>query len=54
MPPLIGWLVGEGMATLYELQAVYGVQDAYDMLEIMLVDNANERESIKRARKKMR
>ena len=31
------------MATLAELQTVYGVRDAFDMLEILLVDQANER-----------
>jgi hypothetical protein len=29
------------MATLHELQTVYGVQDAYNMLEIAVVDNYN-------------
>jgi len=30
------------MATLHELDTVYGVEDAYDMLEVVLVDNYNE------------
>ncbi|MGC8517906.1 MAG: hypothetical protein ACP5P4_05175 [Steroidobacteraceae bacterium] len=30
-------------ATLIELQTVYGVKDAYDLLEILLVDQYNER-----------
>lgn len=29
------------MATLHELQTIYGVQDAYDMLEIINVDDHN-------------
>jgi 4-diphosphocytidyl-2C-methyl-D-erythritol kinase len=29
------------MATLHELQTVYGAQDLYDMLEINAVDNYN-------------
>lgn len=29
-------------ATLHELQTVYGVKDAYDLLELMSVDAANE------------
>lgn len=29
------------MATLHELQTVYGVKDAYDMLEIITVDDNN-------------
>lgn len=31
------------MATLHELQTIYGVQDAYDMLEIINVDDHNQR-----------
>lgn len=31
------------MATLHELQTVYGVQDAYDMLEVINVDDHNAR-----------
>jgi hypothetical protein len=29
------------MATLHELDTVYGVEDAYNMLEIAIVDDAN-------------
>ncbi len=31
------------MATLYDLQTVYGVQDAWDLLEILAVNKENER-----------
>lgn len=31
------------LATLTELQTVYGVADAYNLLEILLVDLHNER-----------
>lgn len=30
------------MATLYELQTIYGVEDVYDMLEVLNVDNHNQ------------
>lgn len=30
------------LATLYELQTVYGVKAAYDLLELMTVDAVNE------------
>lgn len=43
MPPLIGTLVSGKLATLHELQHVYGILDAYALLEIMSVDAANER-----------
>ena len=39
------------MATMIELQTVYGLEDAYDMLEIMMVNAANESEMIKRFRR---
>ncbi|CAG4889307.1 hypothetical protein R69919_00709 [Paraburkholderia gardini] len=31
------------MATLHELQSVYGAEDLYNMLEVLVVDNYNER-----------
>lgn len=37
----IGILISQKMATLHELDTVYGVQDVYDMLEILIVDNYN-------------
>lgn len=37
----IGILISQKMATLHELDTVYGVQDVYDMLEILTVDNYN-------------
>ncbi len=43
MPRLIGTLVSSRMATLVELQTVYGVEDAYNMLEVLTVDAHNER-----------
>ncbi len=43
--PLIGGLVSGGMASLWELQSVYGILDAYNLLEIMTVDDHNERKA---------
>lgn len=31
------------MATLHELQTIYGAEDMYNMLEVLVVDNYNER-----------
>ncbi len=42
MPPLIGTLVASRLATLHELQSIYGIKDAHDLLEILLVDNHNK------------
>jgi hypothetical protein len=36
------------MATLHELDTVYGLEDVYDMLEILSVDAHNQRELKKR------
>lgn len=43
VPPFIGTVVSKGLATLHELDTVYGTQDVYDMLEIISVDNHNLR-----------
>lgn len=41
IPRLIGVIVSNGRATLHELDTVYGWEDAYDLLEIIVVDNNN-------------
>lgn len=38
------------IATLAELQTIYGVEDGYDLLEIVLVDHANERRARERVK----
>ena len=35
--------VATRLATLHELQTVYGLEDVYDMLEIAIVDAHNSR-----------
>lgn len=52
VPRVIGALVSGGMATLWELQSVYGIMDAYNLLEIMTVDTANQRRVDKWVRRK--
>lgn len=42
VPRTIGTVLSHGAATLAELQTVYGLEDLYDLLEIILVDNHNE------------
>ena len=39
---MIGVLVSRKLATLRELETYYGGKDAYDLLEVVLVDNHNE------------
>jgi hypothetical protein len=43
VPRLIATLISSKLATLYELDTVYGVEDAYVLLEILAVDNHNQR-----------
>jgi hypothetical protein len=37
----IATLLSKRMATLHELDTVYGVRDVYDMLEVVTVDDYN-------------
>lgn len=41
--PIIGILVSTRLATLHELSTVYGLEDAYLLLEIHSVDSHNQR-----------
>lgn len=43
MPASIGAVLSARMATLHELETVYGVEDVYVMLEILMVDAYNRR-----------
>jgi hypothetical protein len=40
---VIATLISAEMATLHELDTVYGVEDAYDLLEILSIDGENKR-----------
>lgn len=41
---MIGMIVSSGLATLAELQSVYGVRDAFDLAEVIGVDFHNRHE----------
>lgn len=43
VPAIIATLTSARLATLHELQTVYGPQDAYNMLEIHMIDQFNSR-----------
>lgn len=43
VPVNIGTVISRGFATFHELDTVYGTQDLCDMLEIIAVDNFNNR-----------
>lgn len=44
---MIGMIVSGDRATLHELQTVYGVEDCYNLAEIICVDNHNRRQAAK-------
>jgi len=39
---VVGTLISSGKCTLHELETVYGLEDAYDMLEVVIVDSYNQ------------
>jgi hypothetical protein len=41
VPPSIGFVVTGGLATLAELQSVYGLEDLWDLIEIHAVNCHN-------------
>jgi len=42
--PILASVISSKLATLYELQTVYGLEDCYNLLEIVIVDNYNNRQ----------
>ena len=49
---MIGVIVTRKLATLYELQTVYSIDDAADLYEIAAVNNYNEWRASEEAKKK--
>lgn len=41
MPPIAGMIVSSCIATLHELQTVYGLEDLYNLAEVVIVDRHN-------------
>lgn len=52
LSPMIGAVVSNKLATLYELQTVYGVEDLFDLYEVILVKLHNENVVYSRRKKK--
>lgn len=48
----IGQVLSTRMATLHELDTVYGVEDVYDMLEVVSIDAHNQRVMNRKAESK--
>lgn len=43
VPPTIGAVISARLATMAELETVLGMEDVYDLLEIIAVDAHNKR-----------
>lgn len=41
---MCGMIIGDGLATLYELQSVYGVRDLFNMAEVICVRDQHRRD----------
>lgn len=39
---MIGAIISKRLATLHEIDTVYGTQDIFDLMEIIAVDNYND------------
>lgn len=52
LSPQIGTVVGSKLATLHELQTIYGSEDLFDLHEVILVKLHNENVIFDRKRKK--
>ena len=48
MPRTIAAVISAKLASLHELQTVYGVEDVYDMLEVAAVQVHNHNAAMKR------
>ena len=42
IPQSIGAVVSSRMASLHDLQTIHGMEDVYDMIEVLNVDNHNQ------------
>ena len=52
VPPMIGSVVNSKLATLYELQSIYGTEDLFDLYEIIIIKIANEQKVMDRIKEK--
>lgn len=51
---MIGSVVNSRLATLHELETVYGFEGMFDLYEIILIKTANEQAAIDKAKQKRR
>jgi len=50
--PMIGSVINSKLATLYELDTVYGTEDLFDLYEVIIIKIANEQKIMDRAKEK--
>lgn len=43
MSPISGAIISSKLATKHELETIYGIEDAYDFLEILSINAHNQR-----------
>jgi len=51
---MIGSVVNSKLATLHELQTVYGLEDLYNLYEIIIIKVANEQKVLEKAKERRR
>ncbi|MBO7712482.1 MAG: hypothetical protein J6S85_02865 [Methanobrevibacter sp.] len=51
VPPMIGAVVNSRLATLHELETVYGLEDLCNLYEIIIIKVANEQKMYDEAQK---
>lgn len=51
---MIGSVVNSKLATLHELQTVYGLEDLYNLYEIIIIKVANEQKMLEKAKERRR
>ena len=52
VPPMIGSVVNSRLATLYELETIYGIEDLYNLYEIIIIKVANEQKMMDKAQER--
>lgn len=52
VPPMIASVVNSRLATLHELETVYGLEDLFDLLEIIIINIANQQKKNKMAQER--
>ncbi len=52
VPPMIGAVVNSRLATLHELETVYGLEDLCNLYEIIIIRVANEQKQFDEAQQK--